>query len=114
MKLHFVSAALASTVLLIGVATYASPILLAVTWFRRIRSNDRYGMRGQWGWVSLVMASTGFVLFTVSIAVSPDPGSLAFDGWFLKWLKICFIVSAAGFVASLVGTGKMQWAVTLS
>jgi hypothetical protein len=114
MKSHLVSMAIASAMLAVAVLTYATPVLLAIAWYRRLRSHPSNGIRVKVGWLSLVLASLGFILLVVAIKVSPDPGSPAFEIWFAKWLKICSVVSSVALVASLVAVGKMQWAVRLS
>ena len=112
-KLYIINIAIASAILVIAALTYATPVLLTITWFRRLRSTPPYEMREKVGWLSLTLASLGFVLFVVAIKVSPDPGSPAFEIWFAKWLRICSVVSSVALVASLAGAGKMQWAVRL-
>ena len=99
--------------LVIAMLTYATPVLLTITWFRRLRSAPRHGMREKVGLLSLILVSLGFVLLVVAMMVSPDPGSPTFEIWFAKWLRICSVVASVALVASLAGTGKMQWAVRL-
>lgn len=114
MKSHLVNMAIAPAMLAVAVLTYATPVLLAMVWYRRLRSNPPNGIRVRVGWLSVVLASLGFILLVVAIKVSPDAGSPAFEIWFAKWLKICSLVSSIALVSSLAGVGNMQWAVRLS
>jgi hypothetical protein len=113
--MHLINIAIASAMVVIGLLTYASPVLLATTWIRRLRASTAHdGMREKVGSLSLILASLAFIFFFVAIKVSPDPGSAAFEIWFTKWLKICSVASSLALIASLAGAGKMQWAVRLS
>lgn len=110
---YFINSAAWCLILAITIMTYASPVLLAITWYRRLTQRSYAGLRERIGWLSLVLSSLGIALLYVALKVSPDPGSAAFDVWSANWLKICALVSSVALLASIVGTGKMQWAIRL-
>jgi hypothetical protein len=111
---YLINTAIASAMVVITAMTYASPVLLTVAWVRRLKGTQHDGVRQKAGWLSLMLGSVAFILFIVAIEVSPDPGSAEFEIWFAKWLKISSVASCVAFVASVVGAGRMQWAVRIS
>ena len=111
---YLTNTAIASAMIVIAIMTYASPVLLTIAWVRRLKGRHGNGIRERAGWLSLALASLGFILLIIAIKVSPDPGSPAFDVWFGKWLKICTVASGFALAASVAGEGKMQWAIRVS
>jgi len=111
--LNYLSNVLFATFLvIIGIMSYAIPVLLGVIWFRRLKAPRRGDLRDTFGWVGI--ASLGCTFFFIDIFYSPNGGSPAFEPWFYRWFKICTSISVLAFITSLIGTGKMQWAIRTS
>lgn len=97
-----------------GVAMYANPVLLFVAWVRRLRVPPVKTARVWIGWISLALASAGFLAFVCFAFLGPPVATPAFDRWFTIWLRVSFVVSTLTFLVGLVGRGRMQWFVPVS
>jgi hypothetical protein len=99
---------------LVGIAMYANPFLLLTVWIKRLKPFHNDGLRIRLGWISLILASLGFISFFGGMFLDGKPGTPAFDRWFKRWFWVCSSISITTFTIGLFGKGKMQWAVVLS
>lgn len=97
-----------------GIAMYANPFLLLAAWAKRLKTFNSDGLRNLLGWISLILASAGFIAFFGGMFFGGDAGMPAFDYWFIRWFWVCTSISIATLAIGVFGKGKMQWAVVLS
>jgi hypothetical protein len=75
-----------------GVAMYANPALLFFSWVRRLRVPSVKTVRGRIGWISLGLASAGFLAFVCFASLGPPGVTPAFDRWLAIWLRVSLSV----------------------
>lgn len=103
----------AAVIVIVAIATYASPFLLTAAWIRRWRTDGAAGIRFRVGWISLGLASLGLVAFFGGLFIAPEVATPNSDHWFWQWFVVCSCISGATLLTGLIGKGKMQWAVVL-
>jgi hypothetical protein len=97
-----------------GIAMYANPLLLLFAWVGRLRFASPKTVREWIGWISLGLASAGFLAFICFVSLGPPVATPAFDRWFAIWLRVSLVVSVLTFLLGLAGTGRRQWVVPVS
>lgn len=93
---------------LMGIAMWANPFLLLAVWVNRLKPFRNDGIRIRLGWISLALATVGFVAFIGGMSFGGEAGTPAFDHWFVRWFWVCSAISILVLVTGVFGEGKMS------